>query len=503
MPRRRVALVGFRHEAMISCPFLTGPSTTHIHRRREMGEAAYSPAAGALARLDEERDFEAVPLLVARSLPGGPYDRPFYDALKDESLALLQHEGPFDGIVVLNHGAAEVDGLDQHGDTDYILAIRAAVGDHVPIAVPFDMHGQVTPAILDAITVLSCLRTAPHRDYFETSYRAADQLIRVIREGLTPMKAAVRIPILIPGEMAMTAYSPTKELFARLAQYDARPGVMEAHIFVGFGWNDRPWAGMEAVVVCENDQALADSCAKELAAEVWRHRGDFAVLMETAGVRDGLAQAAAAAQGPVYLSDSGDNVTAGAGGDLTFVLQEAVELGLSDCVVGGIYAPEVVAVCRAAGSGSPVRLELGHHVTAVPKLRTVDATVEACGDVLDTSRYRDLRGSDAPWCRVRIGDVIATFHAARVGLTGLGHFEAMGISPTAHKIYVVKLGYLHPQIEDIARRHICLISEGLADLDYTRLRYSRVTRPVYPLDPDMSWSAQQGLFPTRRGRPAG
>ena len=100
MPRRRVALVGFRHEAMISCPFLTGPSTTHIHRRQEMRDAMYSPAAGALARLDEERDYEAVPLLVARSLPGGPFERSFYDALKAESLTLLQDEGPFDGIVV-------------------------------------------------------------------------------------------------------------------------------------------------------------------------------------------------------------------------------------------------------------------------------------------------------------------------------------------------------------------------------------------------------------------
>ncbi len=339
MPRRRVALVGFRHEAMISCPFLTGPSTTHIHRRQEMRDAMYSPAAGALARLDEERDYEAVPLLVARSLPGGPFERSFYDALKAKSLTLLQDEGPFDGIVVLNHGAAEVDGLDQHGDTDYILAIRATVGDQVPIAVPFDMHGQVTPSILDAVTVLSCLRTAPHRDYFDTSYRAADQLVRVIRERLAPVKAAVRIPLLIPGEMAMTAYSPTRELFAKLARYDARPGVMEAHLFVGFGWNDRPWAGMEAVVVCEERSGAcgllrARACGRGLGAtqELRGFHGDR-------GRRDGSTRAAAA-HGPIYLSDSGDNVTAGAGGDLTFVLQEAVDLGLGDCVVGGIYSPE-------------------------------------------------------------------------------------------------------------------------------------------------------------------
>jgi microcystin degradation protein MlrC len=500
MSSKRVALIGFRHEAMISCPFLTDPSTTHIHRSEEMRQVSYSPALGALARLDEEEGFEAVPLLVARTLPGGPFERSFYEAIKSESLTLLSEQGPFDGIVVLNHGAAEVDGYDIHGDTDYIVAIRALVGDDVPIAVPFDMHGQVTPEILDAVTVLSCLRTAPHRDYFETSYRAADQLIRVMNEGLFPKKAAVRIPILIPGEMAMTAYSPTKELFAKLAEYDARPGVMEAHLFIGFGWNDRPWAGMEAVVVCENDQDLAARYAKEIAEEVWSHRRGFALYMETAGVREGLIRAAEAEQGPIYLSDSGDNVTAGAGGDLTFVLQEALDLGLSDIVFGGIYAPDIVEACRNAGVGSQVHLDLGRHVTAAPKPRSVEAVVEACGETLDTSCYPDLRGSQAPWCRVRIYGLIATFHAARVGLTGLGHFESMGISPTQHKIYVVKLGYLHPQIEDIARRHICLISEGVGDLDYRRLPYTRVIRPVYPLDPGMEWSAELGLLPVEHSR---
>jgi microcystin degradation protein MlrC len=498
MSAKRVALIGFRHEAMISCPFLTDPSTTHIHRGEEMRQVSYSPASGALARLDEEVGFEAVPLLVARTLPGGPFERCFYEAIKSESLALLREHGPFDGIVLLNHGAAEVDGFDIHGDTDYIVAVRSLVGDDVPIAVPFDMHGQVTPEILEAVTVLSCLRTAPHRDYFETSYRAADQLIRVMKDGLSPKKAAIRIPVLIPGEMAMTAYSPTKELFAKLAEYDARPGVMEAHLFIGFGWNDRPWAGMEAVVVCEDDQELAARYAMELAEEVWANRRGFALYMETAGVREGLARVAEAEQGPIYLSDSGDNVTAGAGGDLTFVLQEALDLGLSDIVVGGIYAPDIVEACRKAGVGSQVRLDLGRHVTAAPKHRSVEAVLEAYGETLDTSRYPDLRGSQAPWCRVRIDGVIATFHAARVGLTGLGHFEAMGISPTRHRIYVVKLGYLHPQIEDIARRHICLISEGVGDLDYHRLSYSRVSRPVFPLDPDMEWTARSGLFPMER-----
>lgn len=491
---KRIAVLGFRHEAMIACPLLTDSTSITEVEGEAVRTSGYEPATAAVEEIERHRGFRAVPLNVARTLPGGSFERGWYEGFKARSLELLRENGPFDGVLAINHGAAEVEELERHGDTDYIVALREAVGPDIPISVPFDMHGQVTPELLDAITVLSCLRTAPHRDYAETSRRAARQLLQVISEGLRPARAAVNVPLLLPGEMAMTAYSPARELFASLSEYDSLPGVMEAHLFIGFGWNDRSWCGMKTVVVTKDDPALAAELACRLAREAWDRRRDFSLEMETATVREGLQRAAEEPRRPVYCSDSGDNTTAGAGGDLTFVLQEAVGLAMTDTVVGGIYAPEVVAAAQAAGTGATIRVEIGHHVTARPQPLTVEARVEALGDRLDMSGHPGLRSSQEPWCRLAIGGVTATFHAGRVGLTGLGHWQAMGIDPQAHHVYVVKLGYLHPQIEDIAARHICLISEGLADLDYTRLTYDQVPRPAYPLDPDMIFSPREGLF---------
>ena len=491
---KRVAILGFRHEAMVACPFLTDPSTSNVWRGAEILAQDLTTLTGITDRLAEEPEVEAVPLLVVRTLPGGAFERGFYEAIKRESLDLLRRHGPFDGILVVNHGAAEVEGLGVHGDTDYVVAIRAAVGPDVPIAIPFDMHGQVTPALLDALTVLSCLRTAPHRDNYETSRRATDQLLRVMRTGIAPRKAAVNIPIFVPGEKAMTAYEPARGLFGMLPGYDARPGVVEAHLFVGFGWNDLPWCGMKAVVLTEEDEALARDLALEIAEKAWAQRHRFGLGMETADIREGLLRARGGAAGPVLLSDSGDNTTAGAGGDLTFVLQEALDLGMEDIVVAGIFAPDIVAACQAAGAGAEVALEIGRHISAEPRPRAVRATVEALGDRVDVRRFQNLRGSDGAWARVRIEGVVATFHAARVSFTGPGHMEAVGIDPGAHRTYVVKVGYLHPQQEDMAARHICLISPGVADLDFLRLTYTHIARPSFPMDGEMEWSAAQGLF---------
>ena len=56
------------------------------------------------------------------------------------------------------------------------------------------------------------------------------------------------------------------------------------------------------------------------------------------------------------------------------------------------------------------------------------------------------------------------------------------ISPTAHAVYVVKLGYLHPQLEPIAARHILLVSEGAVPLDPRKSTWRAIRRPMYPLD---------------------
>ncbi|MET0743903.1 MAG: M81 family metallopeptidase [Microvirga sp.] len=498
MTKKRVAVLGFRHEAMLACPFLTDPSTTLFYYGNELLELPLNTLTGVMDVLNREGDIEIVPLFFARTLPGGGFSRETYAKIKDDSLRLLKEQGPFDGIMVVNHGAAEVDGLDVHGDTDYVVAIRALVGPDVPIAIPFDMHGQVTPELLDALTVMSCLRTAPHRDNYETSVRATEQLVSVMKSGIKPKKAAVHIPIMAPGEKVMTDYSPAKDLFGMLYDYDKRPGVVEAHFFVGFGWNDRPWCGMKAVVLTDDDETLALDLAQEIAGKVWDARDRFALYMETADVREGLERARDDGRKAIYLSDSGDNVTAGAGGDLTFVLQEAIDLDLQDTMVGGIFAPDIVEQCRAAGIGATVEIEIGHHVSARPQPRTVTAVVEAVGDRVDTSKYQNLRESNAPWVRVRIGGVVATFHSARVDYVGPGHFEAVGIDPAAHAIYVVKVGYAHPQQEDMLTRHICLISEGVADLDFLRLRYDNIQRPSYPMDSDMTWTPKDGVFRNNR-----
>jgi microcystin degradation protein MlrC len=64
---------------------------------------------------------------------------------------------------------------------------------------------------------------------------------------------------------------------------------------------------------------------------------------------------------------------------------------------------------------------------------------------------------------------------------------AAGVDPMAQKIVVVKLGYLFPDLYDHAPRAIMALSPGATDLRLDRLPYQHLTRPIYPLDGDLTW----------------
>jgi microcystin degradation protein MlrC len=221
--------------------------------------------------------------------------------------------------------------------------------------------------------------------------------------------------------------------------------------------------------------------------------------METAEVPGGLLRAARSQARPVFLSDAGDNTTAGAPGDLTTVLMAAIDTAeLNDVVVAGVTAPAIVRQCLAAGVGAEVEIDIGaEHVSRPPTGRRVKALVEDCGAFLQLSGFQPYRSRESAWARVRIGNVIATFHARPIGITTPDHFRSMGIHPTDHQAYVVKLGYLHPQLEDLAGRHILLLTDGCSQVDMTRLQWQRVPRPMYPIDDDFDWQPSDGSYGDR------
>ncbi len=474
----RVAIAGIVQEALVFSPIKATAADFAVLRGPEI--LGHLGVDGTLRDLG----MEPVPILCATHLsPSGVVDERAYLGWRDEIVAGLRAAGPLDGVCLVLHGAMTVENV-WNGETDLVREIRAALGIDVPIVARLDPHANITEEFANKVDTWAAFRTAPHRDAQETLERALHLLARRARLGHRTHPSFVRLPLLLPGERATTPVEPMKSLLALAREIEAQPGILNAEVMIGFGWSDTPHSGSCVAVVAEDDEHLpaARREAKRLAQAMWDRRHDFTYDQEVApSIDEAIDRALAAPERSVFLSDAGDNVTAGAPGDSTLFLSRLLARRVPDAVVAGLPDPEVVRRCLAGGIGATVSVELAGKLAMPPAgPLPVTGTVEHLYEPPGGSR-------DAAIATLRVEGVHVLVTSRRATFASAEDIRKGGIDPLEHKIVVVKLGYLLPRLRDAAPREILVTTPGYSDLDFTRLPYRYVNRPIIPLDRDFVW----------------
>src|SRR5262249_27008069 len=171
---------------------------------------------------------------------------------------------------------------------------------------------------------------------------------------------APRPPLLPPLGNQGTTRGPMRRLYAMAEEMEKDPKVISISVFAGFPHADTPEAGFGVYVVTDNDQALADRLADQLANTAWEHRHEF--MHSGLPVREAGARALAPEGQPLLLADMARHTGGGAAGDGTEVLRELVRVGARSAVVACIWDPQAVARCVEAGVGASVTLDVGGKV---------------------------------------------------------------------------------------------------------------------------------------------
>lgn len=426
---------------------------------------------------------EWIPILHARALPGGRLRADAYAAWRTEIVAGLHAAGEVDGVLFDIHGAMSVEGLDD-AEGDLVDAVRSVIGPVPIIAAPMDLHGNVSETLFAACDLLTCYRTAPHVDVWETRTRSARQLVELVTSGgRRPAKALVHVPILLPGEMTSTRVEPARSLYAEVARTADLPGVWDAALWIGFAWADEPRCSA-AIVVCADDQSIADTEANRLARLMWDKRADFEFVAPVADFDMCLDRALASAEQPFFISDSGDNPGAGGAADVTFAASRALarhdlaDDGPLRVLIAAIVDPVAVARATELGVGCQGDFEVGGHIDdREPGPIRADFTVAALAD--------DPRGGRVALLRRGAVGVILT--SRRDQYATLDKFRALGIEPADVPVIVVKIGYLEPELYDIAADWLMALTPGGVDQDLVRLGHRRIARPMVPFDSDFDW----------------
>ncbi len=453
-----------------------------------------------IIRTLQEAGYEVVPTVSARAVPNGEVDYAFYSRIKAEILErarAAQQQAPIDAITLSLHGSMRV--REQGEAEGYFLEELKQMFPGIPIFASLDMHTTMTQRMHDNCDGFIGYKCAPHTDCFETGQHAARMTIAALENNAVARSAWVRVPIMIAGEQSATAVEPMIELVGALRTVEQKAGIMAASYLMGFPWADNEDSAVAVYVVADGDLALAEREAVDLARLIWAKKDEFEFLTEAYHEQEALDVAFAAVQGgplPIYLSDSGDNPTAGSSSDCTdflrLIMADPRTKTLSKPVIyGGIYDPVAAKQCEGR-VGEEVTLTFGAKFDTVTS-RPITATGVVKAYIKD-------------WSGGMVKSDLALFHScgvdivlaeAHVGYTTPDMFVDLGVDPKDVEIVVCKLGYLTEQHELVAKRSILVLTKGSTNEDLRTLDYRKVKRPIFPLDEDFAYDAVRSLIAKR------
>jgi len=475
----RIGVATFSHETCTFCPRPTGIAEWEFYGPPERGDAVLESGAYVRGFVSQAREFEGVELvglMSPRGAVGGSsgswitteaFDKYTGSIVKD-----LEKHGPFDGVFLALHGAMAVTGV-ARPEAEIARRVRAAVGD-IPIVATFDLHGNEDEEFLAAADGAFTVKRYPHYDARLQGERAARYLLRVIRGTYEPTTATRKPGVITPSVYQGTGVSPARDIMERARRWECRKPDAFVSVFFGFAYADVVDVGATVSVMTNNDQALADEIADDMAAYIWRVRAEFAgkKLPKT---EEGVAMAIAAARAgktPVVIADHADRT-----GNSTHILEALIRQEADNFCIATIADKKCLdTVVATAAVGETVTVDVGGYADRYAgRPVSIQGTVEYLGE------YRQF-------------DTVAVLHFSannRVIVTPTLHqvttpeiFDSLGIDIGECEIISLK-SRVHFRRgfheTGLAGAIFEIDTPGLGPADLTTLEYKNVPKNLYPL----------------------
>lgn len=415
--------------------------------------------------------------------PAGLIAQQAYEGLRDEILDQLRAAMPVDAVVLGLHGAMVAQGyLDPEGD--FLTRIREMVGPAVLIAAELDPHSHLTARRLAAVDFFVAFKEFPHTDFVARAEDLWRLVVATLNGEITPVMQTFDCKMI---DVFPTSREPMRGFVDRMLALEANnPAILSLSAIHGFMAGDVPEMGTKMIVVTDGDAALAASLAESLGRELYANRGRH--MMPQLDAPTAVAQAIAAPQGPVVISDMWDNPGGGTAGDATVLLKELLAQGARDTAIGTIWDPMAVQLCFVAGEGAVMPLRFG--AKSAPET----------GEPMD-ALVRIIRLEAA--AEMRFGASIVPFgRAARIAvLTPAGEetgvevilntvraqsydpslFSALGIDPLAQKILVIKsTNHFYAAFQPIASQILYCAAGRPYPNDPATTPYRHVRADIWP-----------------------
>ena len=462
----------------------------------------------------EELGFDAELLMHARTGPIGTITKDAYDRISIEMLGMLRDQGPWDGVLLANHGAAVAEEFPDM-DAEFTRAVREIVGPDVPVGITFDMHANISKETVANTDVCVVWRTCPHLDTKLRGRKTAELIYRTAVGEIKPVQFIEMPPMLVNIVKQFTGQEPMKGLVDDCVEANEIPNVLDTSIAEGYPYADVEEMGMSWITITDGDAELAETVSKDMAAKAWAKRFDLnkpVPSIEEAltqanecyvgpkpdGVQnflpeDGSALAEAEPSehshlGPIVLMDVGDNIGGGSSADSTHILKVAQEMGVEG-LLQSLYDPDSVQACVDAGIGAELALDVGGKTDDMhgEPVRVVGTVA-----VIDDGPYEEIRpthgggrfyddGQRVIFNTVDGMTILLT--SRRSGNTARAQMYSMGIKPEDYRIVVAKgVSSPRPAYQPIAAEIIIVNSPGVTSADLDTFEFKRRRIPLFPFE---------------------
>ncbi len=420
----------------------------------------------------EKAGFEVIPSIYSVALPAGTVEKDTYFYYADQILQTVKENADASGVYIFFHGSMEVDEIGS-GELYLLKEIKKIVSEDCVISLAMDAHANITDELCEYADIVCGFKTVPHTDQAETETRAANGLVKAIKTGTKPVMYIQRVPFLLKNDTLLTREEPLKTLIEETLELEKNEDVYSANLFLGHCWIDAPNTSA-STVVCATDIEVAKDIAKDLANKLWATRDVYKFKIEAEPPEKSVDLALSGTEDRIFITDSGDNTTAGAEGESIDILKLLLEKDTEKTVcVAGITDEELVQEFWDAEDGKEVFVEkLGKN-----------ATVKSHGNILGWGK--ELIGKSL--C-LSFGNVDAIFTEKRSAFIEKRNFDEANTDLLSYRVVVVKLGYLFQELKPFADREIFALSNGASCVELEQLNLKKIIRPMYPLD-KFEWQA--------------
>jgi microcystin degradation protein MlrC len=275
--------------------------------------------------------------------------------------------------------------------------------------------------------------------------------------------------------------------------------IMNVSVMGGFAFSDTAKNGLTVVVTARRDRRnsrAAEIVAQEIAQFGWDNRARF--VPKLTSLDEAVAKAKAAGEDKslpaLAFADVADNPGGGGRGNTMFLLRALYEAGVAGVYVGIIYDPPLAAEAHRLGAHYQFDARFNRdETTKFSEPWTVPASVVALSDGDCVGRrgiYAGMRLNMGPCAALRIGGITVVIVSQRRQCADPVFFEMMGLDIAKARSVVVKSrGHFRGGFDEFfAHEQIVEVDlPGLTSPMLSRFEWSRLPRPVIPLDDEVAW----------------